>query len=145
MQEGEKAVKKFFYILLQIIWCFPQTLTGLLFFLCFIKGEHYFFRGAVVTSWKRNCCTSMGCFIFMDEISFRQNRPLLIHEYGHTVQSCILGWFYFPIIFLPSMLWFSVPYFKNFRKQKHYSYYRFYTERWANALSEKICHEIPIK
>ena len=134
-------MKKLFYSLFQIIWCFPQNLTGLILFLLFRKREHYFFRGAVVTSWNRNCCTSIGCFIFMDRHSFRNERTLLIHEYGHTVQSMLLGWLYLPVIFLPSVIWFSVPYFKKFRKQKQYSYYRFYTERWANHLGEKFCHE----
>ena len=138
-------MKKLFYILFQVIWCFPQNLTGLILFLIFRKREHYFFRGAVVTSWERNCCTSIGGFIFMDSNSFRNGRPLLIHEYGHTVQSMLLGWLYLPVIFLPSVVWFSVPYFQKLRKQKHYSYYRFYTERWANHLGEKFCHEPSVK
>ena len=138
-------MKKMLYILGQIFWCFPQNLAGLLLFCIFHihGGKHKQYRGAVVTSWKRTCCTSIGCFIFMDEESFERNSALLVHEYGHTVQSLILGWLYLPVIFLPSVIWFSVPYFKNFRKAKKCSYYQFYTERWANQLGEKICHEAP--
>jgi len=144
----ENSMKKFLkicYILLQIIWCLPQNLTGLLMLFLYRKGEHQYFRGAVVTSWKRDCCTSIGCFIFMDEISFMKNRPLLVHEYGHTIQSAILGWLYLPVIFLPSVIWFSVPLLRKLRKEKKYSYYQFYTEHWANHLAEKICKEKPIK
>ncbi|MBE6876251.1 MAG: hypothetical protein E7496_05920 [Ruminococcus sp.] len=139
-------MKKYLFLLLQIIWCFPQNLIGLamLCFFLFRKEEHYCFRGAVVASWDRDCCTSMGCFIFMDRHSFRHHRPLLIHEYGHTIQSCFLGWLYLPVIFLPSVIWFSFPALNRFRKEKQYSYYRFYTERWANHLGEKFCKEKPI-
>ena len=136
---------KIIYIILQICWCLPQNLVGLILFLLYWKGKHQYFRGAVVTSWKRDCCASIGCFIFMDEISFTQSRPILIHEYGHTVQSVILGWLYLPVIFLPSVIWFSVPALKKFRREKKYSYYKFYTEHWANYLAEKICKEKPIK
>lgn len=144
-ENNMKKIYKIIYIFFQIIWCLPQNLAGLMIFLLFYHREHKFFRGSVVTSWKRDCCTSIGCFIFMDEASFRNYRPLLIHEYGHTIQSSILGWLYLPVIFLPSVIWFSVPALKKFRKQKKYSYYQFYTERWANHLAEKICREKPIK
>ena len=139
-------IRKIFYILFQIIWCFPQNLTGLILFLIYHEKKHRpeGFRGAVVIPWKRDCCTSMGCFIFMDERCLH-HRGLLVHEYGHTIQSDILGWLYLPVIFLPSVVWFSMPYFRRFRKEKKYSYYRFYTEAWANHLAEKICHETPAK
>ncbi|MBR0485803.1 MAG: hypothetical protein IJJ69_13680 [Oscillospiraceae bacterium] len=140
-------MKKYLFFLLQIFWCLPQNLAGLILF-CFFhlrKEQHYFFRGAIVTGWDRECCTSIGCFIFMDRDSFRRNRGLLLHEYGHTIQSCILGWLYLPVIFLPSVIWFSVPLLNHFRQKKHYSYYRFYTERWANHLAEKFCKERPFR
>jgi len=140
-----KRFIKIIYIIFQILWCLPQNLTGLLMLIFFRKEKHKFFRGSIVTSWKRDCCTSIGCFIFMDEFSFQNCRSLLIHEYGHTIQSLILGWLYLPVIFLPSVIWFSVPALKKFRKEKKYSYYKFYTESWANHLAEKICKEKPIK
>ncbi len=143
--EENNLMRKIIYLLFQILWCLPQNLTGLIMFCLFRKEKHQFFRGAVVTSWKRDCCTSIGCFIFMDEVSFSQNRKLLLHEYGHTIQSMILGWLYLPVIFLPSVIWFSVPALKKFRKEKNYSYYRFYTEHWANHLAEKFCKEKPIQ
>ena len=134
-------MKKIFYIMTQIFWCFPQNLIGLMLFLIYYQKEFDFFRGAVVIPWNRNCCTSLGCFIFIEESAFRLNHPLLLHEYGHTLQSCILGWFYLPVIFLPSVIWFSFPPLKRFRSRHNFSYYRFYTERWANFLAEKITHE----
>ena len=82
----------------------------------------------------------MGCFIFMDERALR-DRPLLVHEYGHTIQSALLGWLYLPVIVLPSVLWFSLPALRRYRKKHRRSYYAFYTERWANRLGERVCRE----
>lgn len=80
----------------------------------------------------------MGCFIFMEQNSM-QDTSLLVHEYGHTIQSAVLGWLYLPVIAIPSVLWYALPVCRNYRKTKHYSYYTFYTERWANHWGQKIC------
>ncbi len=136
-------LKAFFYLIFQILWCMPQNLTGGILYLIYCrKQKPRYFRGAMVFSWKRNCCTSLGMFIFMEERA-KEHRPLLLHEYGHTIQSDLLGWLYLPVMFLPSVIWFSC--FENFRKRKHWSYYGFYTEASANLLAEKICHEKPIQ
>ena len=50
------------------------------------------------------------------------------HEYGHCKQSLYLGWFYLLVIGLPSLIW-AWQY-----KAIQGSYYRFYTERWADRL-----------
>ena len=74
----------------------------------------------------------------MNEDCFHHER-LLVHEYGHTVQNAVLGFLYLPVIVVPSVLWFSLPMMKQYRKRKQFSYYRFYTEKWANAWGEKVC------
>ncbi len=70
----------------------------------------------------------------MEELSQR----LLIHEYGHTIQSLILGPFYLIIIGIPSTLWGFLPSLNKKRKNEGLSYFSFYTEKWANYLGEKI-------
>lgn len=134
----EKRVLRVLWMLLQWTWCLPQNLVGGCMALWLRKHQHMRFHGAFVTAWKHRGCTSMGCFIFMDERALRHT-PLLIHEYGHTVQSAVLGWLYLPVIVLPSVLWFSVPAFRRYRRRKRMSYYRFYTEKWANRWGEKAC------
>lgn len=52
------------------------------------------------------------------------------HEYGHFVQSKILGPLYMFVIAIPSMVWNAC--FKSYRRRKNISYYEFYTEKWAN-------------
>ena len=100
-------VRQILWILWQILWCLPQNLVGLVLFLLHGRETHRCFRGAVVTAWGHRGCASLGCFIFIDRRAM-QDRPLLVHEYGHTVQSAVLGWLYLPVISLPSMLWYSL-------------------------------------
>ena len=63
-----------------------------------------------------------------DKIIFR-------HEYGHRVQSKILGILYYPIIFLPSYLHFL--YWNKCKNDSWDKYYDFYCEKWANYLTKK--------
>ena len=55
------------------------------------------------------------------------------HEYGHTIQSHMLGPLYLLVIGLPSIVWAGC--FKNWRKKHNKDYYSFYTERWADKLT----------
>ncbi|MEE5992525.1 MAG: hypothetical protein V3G42_04720 [Oscillospiraceae bacterium] len=126
------------WILLQCIWCTPQNLIGLVLHLIHRKNGYYHFRGAIVTAWKHEGCTSLGAFIFMEQSCLHHER-LLVHEYGHTVQNAVLGWLYPLVIVIPSMLWYHLPMCQHYRKRKQFSYYRFYTEKWANAWGEKVC------
>ena len=58
---------------------------------------------------------------------------LIRHEYGHTIQSLILGPLYLPIVGIPSLIW-SVYYRRKCRRFPALQYYSFYTERWADRL-----------
>ena len=65
------------------------------------------------------------------------SRFLLEHEYGHTIQSLILGPMYLLLVGLPSLLWNRLPYFERHRKKSGRSYYSAVFERTANSLGEK--------
>lgn len=128
------------YWLLQWTWGIMQNLCGLALFLLNIRREHRFFHGAVVTSWNNpGYSTGLGMFIFMsDRLPADDYTRTRVHEYGHTVQSMILGVLFLPVIGLPSVLWAAVHAFKRYRREKRVSYYRFYPERWANFLGERV-------
>ena len=64
------------------------------------------------------------------------NHVIFRHEYGHRIQSKILGFLYYPLIFLPSYLHFK--YWCRFRNNDWENYYGFYCEKWADNLSKKI-------
>ena len=73
--------------------------------------------------------------ISVEELSGR----LLVHEYGHTIQSLILGPLYLLIIGIPSSLWGFLGGRK--RREQQIPYCAFFTEKWANRLGEWVTGE----
>lgn len=133
-------MKAFLYRLLQLTWGLPQSLVGFIVFLTQIKKPHYTYRGAVVTNWHgHGGSVSLGMFLFIDIAHDRPETPyekdLLLHEYGHTIQSLFLGPLFLLVIGLPSFVWATC--FSAYRKRKKRSYYAFYPEKWANHLGAK--------
>lgn len=125
--------------LIQATWGLLQNVAGLVVLLVLGRGRRrYRFRAALVTEWALAGGLSLGAFIFVPKGC---PRSLIVHEYGHTVQSLILGPLYLPIIGLPSMLWANLPACRNWRRTRGISYYSFFPERWANALGERVCGE----
>ncbi len=146
-------MKTFLYRIWQCTWGILQNLLGSIVFLLHRKEQHYNFHGAVVTVWKSKSSVSLGMFVFvtsepyfaekfagkmrMDELSDR----LLAHEYGHTIQSLILGPLYLLVIGIPSTLWGFLPNLNRKRREEQISYFEFFTEKWANSLGEKVTGE----
>lgn len=130
-----------------------QTLLGFLHFLLFIREKHSFFHGAVVTEWKLKSSVSLGLFVFVTKEPYFYEKlkhrftledmvsRLLVHEYGHTIQSLLLGPLYLILIGIPSTLWGFLPACAKKRKKHRLSYFSFFTERWANSLGEKATHK----
>ncbi|NMA06755.1 MAG: hypothetical protein GX928_03440 [Ruminococcaceae bacterium] len=88
---------------------------------------------------------SLGLFIFIpkknaysNNLNDNKEELLLLHEYGHFIQSLIIGPLYLPVIGLPSAVWANSRHFRNIRKLKNKDYCEFYTEAWAERLSKKI-------
>ncbi len=132
------------YWLLQWTWGIVQNLVGLTVFLLNIRGRHYAYHGAVVTVWSYSeANAALGMFIFVNEPDgggalLAKYEFTRVHEYGHTIQSVILGPLYLIVIGLPSMLWCMLPVCRVYRQKTGTSYYVFYPERWANYLGGKI-------
>ena len=148
-------MKKLLYVLIQCTWGIIQTLVGFCVFFIHISCPHYFYHGAIVTKTKGKTSVSLGLFVFtgteLPKDKRAENRipdeemekRLLVHEYGHTIQSIILGPLYLIIIGLPSMIWAKTTYFS--KKDIRIPYSDFYTESWANYLGEKITKEKSIE
>ena len=84
----------------------------------------------------RDAGVSLGKFIFVPRrAGGNAGRFLLEHEYGHTLQSLILGPFYLLVVGAPSMLWNRLPYFKSKRRRTGKSYYSAPFEKTANILA----------
>jgi len=126
---------------------------GAVLLLVHIRDKHFWYHGAVVTQWKNKSSVSLGMCVFVTEEPYfyeklkaeynieELSRRLLVHEYGHTIQSLILGPLYLPVMGIPSTLWGFLPACNAKRKKEQISYFRFFTERWANALGEKVTGE----
>lgn len=132
-------MKRIGYGILQIIWGFPQTLLGFAVFLRLRKSPHYRYHGAIVTEWKKTTGLSLGLFVFVPEGN--PGKDFLVHEYGHTIQSLVLGPLYLFVVGIPSAVWCNLPWCIAFRRKRKCSYQSFYTERWANRCGERTTGE----
>lgn len=109
------------------LWQLPQNILGLI-LLAYLRGEkkHTFnginfyycpgFSGGI----------SLGKYIILGS----KEAKSIKHEYGHCIQSKILGWLYLIIVGLPSIIhcWLC-------NHDKH-PYYTFYVEKWADKLGK---------
>jgi len=144
------TTKKILYIVCQWTWGIAQNIIGLAIFLALINNRHSTYKGALVTHWKLSSCMGCGMFIFMGGHGSYQYSKVndlkvdfetLIHEYGHTIQSIILGPLFIPVIAIPSLMWASLPCLIRFRRKRGLSYYWLYCEKWANILGDKFCRD----
>lgn len=137
-----KNVKVLIYRLLQCSWGILQTLVGFCIFLKYRKYPHSQFHGSVRTAWPRHGGVSLGLFIFVDQADVnRPHQKLSAHEFGHTIQSLILGPLYLILIGLPSFIWFN--YYKKYGREKGLSYDAFWIEKCADQLGEHVCFKGP--
>ena len=124
-------MKKRRYTFLQWTWGLPQTLAGSAVYLVHRKHRHRDYKGACLTEWDRDDGLSLGKFIFVPKGG---KEPLIDHEYGHTLQSLILGPAYLILVGAPSLVWQNLPFFINKRKKTGKSYYSPVFEKTANRL-----------
>ena len=133
-------MKTALFRLWQWTWGFPQNLLGLVIFLLHWSKPHSKYHGCIVTHWGGTGSMGLGMFLFLGDT----NDPrILVHEFGHSIQSVLLGPLFLPVMGLPSFLWCNLPACCRLRKQKAISYYSFYPESTANSLgamfSKRIC------
>lgn len=127
------------YILLQCTWGILQTTAGAVYFLLSMRYEHSFYHGSIRTRRPDIGGVSLGLFIFVSDCEENDfSEKTSVHEFGHTIQSLLLGPLYLPVIGLPSVLWCGLPFFRRIRKEKSISYNALYTESWANTLGESV-------
>lgn len=141
------------YVIWQCTWGLPQTLLGAVLFLlnrrrCPVRWYH----GAVVTEWQAEMSASFGMFVFVTAHPTRDRRRqgripvfqlkqcLLVHEYGHTIQSLFFGPLYLPLMAIPSAAWGYLPYFRR-KRERGAAYSDFFTESLANRLGEWVTGE----
>ncbi len=138
---GEK-MKKVLFTLIQLSWGIVQSFIGFFLFLVYIRFPHSLYNGAVVTRWSRGGGVSLGLFVFAEKCDKEREKQLISHEYGHCVQSLILGPLYLLVIGLPSVTWATI-FSRRRKKGVQENYYKFYTEKWAERIAgRKILNDL---
>lgn len=119
------------------IWQLPQNLLGLILLKIYkhekeyhrLNGRTFYYTTEMPSG------ISLGNYIIIN----REDREKdMRHEYGHTIQSRWLGWFYLLLIGLPSILWciidrLIVQRLVSWERSKRI-YYNMPWEHWADKL-----------
>ena len=138
MFEMMKLIMKYIRNLILFIWQLPQHLLtiiyiGYLVMMCKDCGVDSRYKQATVIPCVMQGAITLGNYVFVGLNS--EYRLTVKHELGHTIQSKILGPLYLIVIGIPSITYRSLR--RLFPSLRRKNYYNFYTERWANSLSEK--------
>ena len=107
------------------LWCLPQNLLGL-FFLLFIRGEERHALGGINFYYVKGFAggISLGKYIILGDKCDKSVR----HEYGHCLQSKMLGPLYLMVVGLPSLI------HAGFCRCNNHSYFDYWCEKWADKL-----------
>lgn len=138
MFEMMKLIMNYIRNLILFIWQLPQHLLAILYIgylvmMCKDLGVDSRYKQAIVIPCVMRGAVTLGYYVFVGLNS--EYRKTVKHELGHTIQSKILGPLYLIVIGIPSITYCGLRrIFPSLRKK---NYYDFYTEKWANNLSEK--------
>lgn len=117
------------------LWQLPQNILGLILKIFYPKTEDnnwwQWDDVEITVSSKFRSGISLGRYIIVNDWNNRYD--VLSHEYGHHLQSEMLGPLYLLAVGLPSIIH-NV--FCNCEKHDH-DYYDVYPERWATNLGKK--------
>lgn len=133
-----KLIIKYIRNLILFIWQLPQHIVALIYFgylvmMCKDLGVDSRYKQAIVIPCVMRGAITLGNYVFVGLNS--EYKETVKHELGHTIQSKILGPLYLIIIGIPSITYCGLRrLFPSLRKK---NYYNFYTEKWANNISEK--------
>ena len=119
---------------LRIIWGDVDrvdTLHGITYVTCCHRREHAYSG------------MSLGCFVQMripveiktdfEHYARHYAGKMLLHEYGHTIDSQLWGWLYLPVVGLPSL----ISQVFDLTGFLHHRHDNLYAERWANRHADK--------
>ena len=134
------CVKRVLFIILQCTWGILPTLVGLFFFIKLRDFPHKTYRGCIDTRWNTRSGLSLGLFIFTPNDEIEDAKKIRVHEYGHCIQSVVLGPL-FVVIGIISLVWGRNPYFAKQRKEKNLPYTGCFVESWASKWGELATNE----
>jgi len=136
----KEKVWNFIFTLVQFTWGILQTFIGLIVYIIvkILKKakEEYNYKGAHITVFGKNWGgISLGKFVFFcPGYSEEYREKTKKHEWGHTIQSMILGPLYLIVVGIPSSVWNQC--FREYRKKNNVDYYSFFCEKWADSIGK---------
>ncbi len=140
-----KTLRWSLYALAQWTWGLPQNLVGLALLLLLGRQQRQWYHGALVTWYRgrpwlaRTGYVSLGMFIFVDGALQPPVRDqVLVHEYGHTIQSLCFGPLFLLTVGVPSVLWAGIHARRLRMGRKTSRYTARYPESHANYLGERV-------
>ena len=137
-----KTFKLILFYLMHWTWALSQNIAGGIACLLMARsGKHKreFYHGSIITyvdTEKAFGGVSIGMFVFMRAGRGEEwTHDTRIHEFGHCVQSILLGPLYWIVVALPSFIWCNLPYFAKMhdKPETKHVYYKLYCEGWANV------------
>ena len=131
-------MKRILFILIQCTWGLPQTLLGAIIYLKNRQCPHVVYRGCIDTKWNSRGGMSLGLFIFTPQEEDDRTEQVRVHEYGHCIQSLLLGPLYLIVVGIVSYTWANLPYFRKMRREKKILYTSCFVESWASKWGEWV-------
>lgn len=123
------------------IWQLPQNLLGLILLLIYKPESRLTYKGVkVFFNQKFPSGISLGNYVILrkePKNDYDYTWIDIYHEYGHHRQSLYLGWFYLPVIGLPSLLgnlWDRWAHAEWSYYESYEWYYKQPWEHWADVL-----------
>ena len=127
------------------LWQLPQNFTGWIY-------SKFGNKDMILNLDTGNCITifyapcfkagvTLGQYIILDPVWQNASRTYFMntvkHEYGHSIQSKYLGWFYLLVVGIPSVFRNILNRINN-KKFNQAWYYAGYPEKWADKLGGVI-------
>lgn len=142
---------KFILAIFMFFWELPQLILGLLLFVILAPFSQYLFKykGVYVYKfrWFNFGSLQLGSFMFLASHSLSGEATffadLVSHEYGHKIQSKLIGPWLMIAVILPSFIHACI--YSLFRLHKYYNYYSVLWESTASDLGQssgifKVAH-----
>jgi len=129
-------VRKFNLKVLYYLWQLPQHLLALILIYIYKPRIRESYRHKTVYRlWGSGWGISLGNYIILDT---RHTELTVKHEYGHSLQSLMLGPLYLILVGIPSITMniLSTILFKLGKPKMLQNYYKRWPESWADKLGE---------
>ncbi|MEO7175456.1 MAG: hypothetical protein ABIV51_06330 [Saprospiraceae bacterium] len=128
------------FFILFFLWELPQNIAGaILYVIMLIRGtvinsERTLQRQFIQTKRLGIC---LGYFVFWTTEKYGDTNRTRKHEYGHSIQSRLLGPLYLILVGIPSMArYLYAIYFESKTHRTWTKYYAGYPENWADRLGK---------